>query len=214
MRLRLILGRIEKELKEREEIKEGLYDAMRKAMRLSKQAIFAVHKKKLEESKELLVQAREFFLELGKVPEAHRKLVYSGIVDAAFQEYAEAQIFLGLVQRGSFTSPKSIEAPITSFLLGLYDVTGELRRVALDSLRRGDVEGAERSFRTMEQIHVELMGMNEAMRSVTGLRRKSDVARRIIEITRGDITIDQRRSSLENSIQRLEKALRKAEKGR
>ncbi len=214
MQLRAILGRVEKQLKEREEIKEGFYDAMRKATRFSKQAIFAVHKKKFQESQKLLTQASEAFRELHKIPEAHRKLVYSGIVDAAFQEYAEAQIFLGLVQKGSYLSPASIEVPITSYLLGLSDVIGELRRVALDALRARDVEGAEDSFRKMEQIHVELMGMDEAMRAVSGLRHKSDVARRLIEITRGDITIDRRRNSLESSIQRLEEALRDSEKGR
>jgi translin len=214
LRLKAILNRIEKELMEREDVKEDLYGAMRKATRLSKQAIFAIHQMKLEESKELLGQARGLFLALGKVPEAHRKLIHSGIVDAAFQEYAEAQIFLELIQRDNFISPGRIGAPAAAFLLGLYDVVGELRRLALDSLRRGDVEGANRSFKTMEQIHVAMVGMDEAMRAVTGLRRKSDVARRIIEITRGDISIDQRRSALEDSIQRLEDTLRKDEKGR
>jgi predicted translin family RNA/ssDNA-binding protein len=42
---------------------------------------------------------------------------------------------------------------------------------------------------------------------VPGLRRKCDVARRIIETTRGDITIEARRDQLEESIRKLEKIL-------
>jgi len=42
---------------------------------------------------------------------------------------------------------------------------------------------------------------------VPGLRRKCDVARRIIETTRGDVTVEVRRSSLERSIKGLEKIL-------
>jgi predicted translin family RNA/ssDNA-binding protein len=57
----------------------------------------------------------------------------------------------------------------------------------------------------MEQIYVELMSMNEGYMLVPGLRRKCDVARRIIEATRGDVTIEARRDSLEQSIKKLEK---------
>jgi len=41
------------------------------------------------------------------------------------------------------------------------------------------------------------------------LRRKGDVARRLIEITRGDITIEVRRTALERSISKLESKLEK-----
>jgi predicted translin family RNA/ssDNA-binding protein len=51
------------------------------------------------------------------------------------------------------------------------------------------------------------MSMNEAYMLVPGLRRKCDVARRIIETTRGDITIEARRDQLEESIRKLEKIL-------
>ena len=49
--------------------------------------------------------------------------------------------------------------------------------------------------------------MDEAYMLVSGLRRKCDVARRIIEATRGDVTIEARRDSLEQSIRKLERIL-------
>jgi predicted translin family RNA/ssDNA-binding protein len=55
----------------------------------------------------------------------------------------------------------------------------------------------------MEEIYVELVSMDDAFFIVPGLRRKCDVARHVIESTRGDITIETRRSSLEHSIQEL-----------
>lgn len=208
MQLKTILNRIEKEVEEREDAKEKLYEAMRMATRLSKRAIFSVHKGRFEEAKKTLREAKTLFAKLHDIPETHQRLVYAGIVDAAFQEYTEAQVFLKLAEDGSFVGPEEIGAPATSYLLGLADVVGELRRRALDSLREGDAEEAEKSLEMMELIYDELVGMDKAMHTVSELRRKCDVARRIVEATRGDVTIEVRRDSLERSILRLEKTLK------
>ncbi|MCK4435296.1 haloacid dehalogenase, partial [Candidatus Bathyarchaeota archaeon] len=98
--------------------------------------------------------------------------------------------------------------PSVSYLLGLADVVGELRRRALDSIRRGDIEIAAGSLENMELIYDEFILMYESMRVVSELRRKLDIARRIIEATRGDVAIEIRRDSLERSIEKLERALR------
>jgi predicted translin family RNA/ssDNA-binding protein len=54
--------------------------------------------------------------------------------------------------------------------------------------------------------------MDEAYMLVPGLRRKCDIARRIIEATRGDITQEVRRKVLENHLKRLEQPLRRKRK--
>ncbi len=208
MSLNKILSEIEKELKEGEETKNMLYDAMRRATRLSKQAIFLIHKGKLGKAKNQLNEVKALFKGLDKIQTMYKKLVYVGIVNSAFQEYTEAHIFLKLTKDGKFTSPKQINVPSSSYLLGLADVIGELRRRTLDSIRRGEIKIAERCFEQMEQIYNELLIMDEAMHAVSELRRKLDIARRIIETTRGDITIETRRNSLEQSIQELGKTLK------
>lgn len=212
MSLKRILDEIEKEMQEREEIKDELYDSMRQATRLSKRAIFSVHKGQLKEAKRLLKETKKLFAKLHETPASHKNLTFVGIVGAAFQEYSEARIFLKLVEDGVFVSPRKIGVPSTSYLLGLADVVGELRRRVLDFLRKGDVKVAEESLEKMEFIYDELMVMNVALRVVPELRRKSDIARRIIEATRGDVTIEIRRSSLERSIKQLEKVLKTKEK--
>jgi translin len=211
MSLRKILGKIEKELKEGEKIKDKLYDAMRKAIRLSKQAIFLIHKGKLERAKNQLDEAKMLFKELDEIPMIHRKFAYAGIVNSAYQEYTEAHVFLKLIEDGKFVNPKQINAPSVSYLLGLADVIGELRRKTLDSIRKGDLKNAEKCLDQMEQIFNELLLMDEAAHAVSEFRRKLDIARRIIETTRGDVTIEIRRALLENSIQRLEKTLKTKE---
>ena len=184
---------------------------MRRVLSLSKQAILFVHQERFNDATKFLEDAGKLFAKLLGLAKDHQDLLYSGLVDAASQEYSEACVLLGLVIEGQFISPEKLGVSASSYILGLADVIGELRRRALDSLRKGDIETAEDSLRIMEQIFIELTAMDDAYMLVKGLRRKCDIARRIIETTRGDVTIEVRRSSLENSIKRLEETLEKGE---
>jgi len=210
--LKALLGKIQDELRKRETVHEDVQRDMRRATRLSKQAILSTHQERFSDAGNLLREVEELFVKLRKVAKNHPDMVYSGIVDAAYQEYAEAQTLLHLVEEDRFVDPEELGVPAISYVLGLADVIGEFRRRALDSLRKGDVKTAENCLKTMEQIYVELMSMDEAYMLVPGLRRKSDVARHIIESTRGDITIEARRSSLEECMKNLEKIVKSKKK--
>jgi len=193
-------------------VHEDVQRDMRRATRLSKQAILFTHQERFSDAEKLLREVSGLFVKLRKIAKDHPDMVYSGIVDAAFQEYAEAQTLLHLVEEDRFVDPEELNVPAISYVLGLADVIGEFRRRALDSLRKGDVKTAEKCLQTMEQIYVELMSMDEAYMLVPGLRRKSDVARHIIETTRGDITIEARRSTLEECMKNLEKIVKSKKK--
>jgi len=210
--LKTLLGKIQEELRKRETVHEDVQRDMRRATRLSKQAILFTHQEKFADAEKLLKEVDELFAKLRKVTKNYPDMVYSGIVDAAFQEYAEAQTLLHLVEENRFIDPEELGVPAISYVLGLSDVIGEFRRRALDSLRKGDVKTAEKCLQIMEQIYVELMSMDEAYMLVPGLRRKSDVARHIIETTRGDITIEARRSTLEECMKNLEKIVKSKKK--
>ena len=180
---------------------------MRRATRLSKQAILFMHQERFDKARELLKEASELLAKLDEVSKDYPELVYTGLVNAAFEEYVEAHALLTLIKEERFINPEELGIPSVSYLLGLSDVIGELRRRTLDSLRREDVETAEYCMQKMEQIYVELTAMDDAYLLVPGLRRKCDVARRVIEATRGDLAIEARRSSLERSIKELERTI-------
>jgi len=211
--LKTLLGKIQDELKKRETVHEDVQRDMRRATRLSKQAILFTHQERFKDAKKLLNEANELLTKLHTVAKTYPDMIYSGLVDAAFQEYSEAQTLLTLVKENHFINPEEINVPSIAYVLGLADVIGELRRRALDSLRREDVKTAEDCLRLMEDIYVELMSMDEAYMLVPGLRRKSDVARHLIETTRGDITIEARRSSLEKCMENLERIVKRRTKG-
>ncbi|MGB9713809.1 MAG: hypothetical protein ACPLZC_02380 [Candidatus Bathyarchaeales archaeon] len=202
--LKTVLKEIRKELKEKEKVREEAQKNMRKATSLSKQAILLIHQKRLGEAKKLIGKTREIFLRLSNLSTKYPDIIYSGLLSSALQEYSEANIFLKLIEESRFITPKEINVPSVDFVLGLADVIGEYRRLALDALREGDVEKGEKCLQIMDEVYTELMAMDEAYMLVPGLRRKCDVARKIIETTRGDLTQEVRRKSLEDHLKRLE----------
>jgi len=207
--LKNILKKIRKELTEKEKVRENTQKDMRKATSLSKQAILLIHQKRLKDAKKLIENATEVISKLNDTSANYPHIVYSGLYSAALQEYSEANILLKLVEESKFVTPKEINVPSVDYVLGLADVVGEYRRIALDALREGDVRKSEKCLETMDEIYIELMAMDEAYMLVPGLRRKCDGARKIIEATRGDVTQEMRRSMLEKYLRRFEKLAKK-----
>ena len=212
--LKSILKEVKGELTQKEKVRENAQQNMRKATRLSKQAILSMHQKKYEEARKLIESSKETVSRLQVLAKEYPSIIYSGMFSAALQEYSEANIFLGLIQESRFVTPDEVNVPAVEYVLGLADVIGEYRRLALDALREGDSEKGEECLKTMDEIYIELMAMNEAYILVPGLRRKCDIARRIIEATRGDITQEVRRKSLENYLKQFEQAQRRKQQPR
>lgn len=203
--LKAVLRQIRKELKGKDKIREKAQADMRKVTSLSKQAILFIHQKRNQEAIKLLERAKEIIARLNAIAKEHPEIIHSGLYDIALQEYSEANIFLTLVEESRFITPAEINVPSTDYVLGLADVIGECRRLALDALREGDSKKSEECLQIMDEIYTELMAMDEAYMLVPGLRRKCDVARKIIETTRGDVTHEVRRQSLEKFMKRFEK---------
>jgi len=203
--LKTILREVKKELVQKNKMRENAQESMRKVTSLSKQAILLIHQKRLEEAKKLIESSKEAISRLQELAKDYPQIIYSGMFSAALQEYSEANIFLGLIEESRFVTSREINVPSVDYVLGLADVVGEYRRLALDALREGDAEKGEKCLKTMDEIYIELMALDEAYMLVPGLRRKCDVARRIIESTRGDVTQEVRRKALENYLKRFER---------
>lgn len=205
--LKDILSKIRDDSIRKDEVRQEVQTAVRRTTRLSKQAIFLIHKGVIDGAESLLKEARLNLDKIKSISETYPELFFAGLVDSAFEEYSEAHILLKLVKDGVFVKPEEIEVSGESYVLGLADVIGELRRRSLDLIRRGDVEGAEECLMLMEDIYNEIIGCDELLILVSGLRRKCDIARRVIEATRGDITAEVRRTVLNNTMREFQKIL-------
>jgi translin len=105
-------------------------------------------------------------------------------------------------------SLKEIGVESMPYILGVLDLIGELRRVALNHLRRGKSNEADKTLKTMEELYENLMSLDHTA-IVPTFRVKADATRRIIESTRGDVITEIRRMSLEESIRSLHNDIRK-----
>ena len=179
---------------------------VRRAGRKAKRAILMMHAGRLGEAKGLIEEA------LGELREVEEALAgerhaRSPPLNAAYEELSEAIILLSLLSGSEPPTPEELGIPPQSYVLGLADVVGELRRVVLDLMRAGRLGEAEGRLRLMEEIYEDLTSVDELFIHIPGLRRKCDVARRVIEATRSDLTMELRRSALERLIRRLEEVM-------
>jgi translin len=202
--LETIIQEVKSELMAKNQIREETHESMRKATSLSKQAILLIHQKRFDDAEKMVTSAREKIVSLQDQAKKNPEIIYGGMLSAAFQEYSEANIFLISVKEDRFVTPTEINVPSVDYVLGLADVIGEYRRLALDNLREGEVAKGEKCLEIMDQVFIQLLGLDEAYMLVPGLRHKSDIARRIIESTRGDITLEVRRKSLEDQLKRFD----------
>jgi translin len=166
-------------------------------------AIRAVHRSENDTMKTHLDEARELAEVLKRDLAGHPDLFYAGYTQDALKEFVEANVTCALIQDQPLLTPQELQVDDSTYLNGLAEVVGELRRRTLDILRHGYSQEAERLLGYMDDIYSVLVTMDYPDAITNGLRRQTDVARSIIEKTRGDITFSLRGEHLEQAIGRL-----------
>ena len=199
--LQEIIKKVTEHLRALEEAKDEAYPKARKARTLSKQSILMLHNGEPEKAQRLISEAANLLTGVRGVGEAFPGIQSSETMVAARQEYAEAAILHSLITLKKYPTPEELGVEETDYVLGLADVPGELRRQALDSLREGDLEAAESSLETMEEIYLYLVEAEEASMMLKGMRRKLDVARGVTERTRAEVTAEAGRRRLSRELE-------------
>ena len=176
-------------------------------------AIRAVHRDDTQVMQEHLEEARKLAGSLRDDLAAHPDLLYAGYTQDALKEFVEANVTCALIQNRPLLTPEELGVAGFTYLNGLAEVVGELRRRTLDILRHGYSQEAERLLGIMDDIYSVLVTMDYPDAITSGLRRQTDVARSIIERTRGDITFSLRGEHLEQAISRLSTQLNGGKSG-
>ncbi len=181
---------ISRHLEEKDQAREEALALTRVVVRRSGAAIRSVHRGELDRALDLADRAGEDLAAILNLLKEHPDVRYSGLVDGAEQEYAEARIVYALITEERIPHPQEVGVEMTSYLAGLGDAVGELRRHILDLIRLGRPEEGEVHLAAMEEIY-----------------QKGDVARSLLDRTRGDLTnaIGQRR--LEAELKEVEERL-------
>ena len=176
----------------------------RELIRLCANAIRAAHRNEFGAAGELLDAAQAAARAMVDDLRAYPDLYYAGYTQDAMKEYAEANITTALVQGQDLPEPEQLGVEYASYLNGLGEAAGELRRYALDALRRGEIPTAETMLAAMDDIYDVLVTIDFPDALTGGLRRTTDMVRGVLERTRGDLTVAVRQQRLEEALRRFE----------
>lgn len=200
-----IFAQIREELDNRDLKREEILRLNRKVIRECSEVIRVIHRKKYEEAEKNLHLIKEGIEKLSSLQRETKDLDYITSSVVAFQEYVEACLFLSFVKNSSIPSNKDLNIPLLSYILGMADTIGEIRRYILDSLRKNNLNEAERALNVMDELQMGLMTLDYPGGLIPGVRRKSDITRNLIEKTRGDLTNAISRQNLANKIDEISK---------
>jgi translin len=192
-----IASDIESQLNEKEEVREVALKSSRNIVRLCGMAVRSMHLGNDPESD--MNNAMEELHKLVGITRDFPDILYSGIVESAMQEYVEVKVLHSYTRGEELPSHKTLGVTPEAYILGIGDVIGEIRRLALDNIRRGTIDGAAKHLEHMEMLYDFLMNFNYPS-SLVAVRRKQDIARSILEKTRGDVTNAIRSHSLEKML--------------
>jgi translin len=200
-----IIERIHISLEDRTKVRDQALQQTRFLTRHCANAIRAVHRGDCKLAHEHLREARVLVDELNKNKTDYADLFYAGYTQDALKEYAEATITHAIINQEPLPSPEELDIEFATYLQGLAETAGELRRRCLDILRHNEIEEAERLLSIMDEIYAVLVTMDYPSAITGGLRRLTDIVRGVTERTRGDMTMSLRQQSLEKRLQAFEK---------
>ena len=168
--------------------REESFRLCRLAIRSSSRAIRSVHRGQLEDAENFLAEVCTMLNQVKTLLKDYPDVRYAGFFDDAQQEYAEAKNVYSIIVEHNILIPEELGVEPVNYLSGMGDVTGELRRHILDLIRQGKPEEGEYYLEIMDEIFHMLMLFDYPDAITKGLRKKSDLARSMIERTRGDLT--------------------------
>lgn len=203
-----IAERIRKSFDTRTEARDRALGQARTLTRHCANATRAVHRDEHAAALENLAEARKLVETMHAQLADFPDLYHAGYTQDALKEYAEATIVYALINNQPLPSPEELGLEYATYLQGLSEVPGELRRRCLDILRHAHSREAERLLGCMDDIYAILVTMDYPDAITGGLRRLTDIVRSINERTRGDMTISLRQELLEQSMARLEARLK------
>lgn len=180
-----VLAEIEAHLRQRELRREDLYQRARRLRRLAQGTMSRLHAEGSAPAD--LAEIRRAMAELGDWLRREGRGDEPLALDA-FQEAVEAVLLGAIVDRSPIPGPSDLGVDPEPYLLGLGDVVGEVRRLALDRLGHDDLAGAEAALALMERLTRTLLKF-DTTRAIVPLKPKQDTARALLERTRGEVVM-------------------------
>ncbi len=202
-----IIEKIRATFTERNAARDLTLNRSRELIRFCSLTIRAVHREEFAEAGQLLNTARQAAAAMKADIAVHPELYYTGYTQDSLKELTEACCVFAIVQGKPIPTPEEIEVDEAAYLNGLAEAASELRRRALDLIRRDRVDEAERMLTAMDDIYAQLVTIDFPDALTGGLRRTTDTLRAVLERTRGDLTTTLQQEKLQKALREMEKRL-------
>ncbi|HDN79942.1 MAG: haloacid dehalogenase [Chloroflexi bacterium] len=170
-------------------------------------SIRACHRNEWDNALQLLEQAKEHVRTLKSIVAPYPDLYHSGYTQDSIKEFVEATLTYAIIRREPVPTPEELEVEYETYLRGMGEAMGELRRYVLDLIRRDELERGEELLTIMDEVYALLMTVDYPNAITGGLRRISDIVRGVVERTRSDLTAAFESRRLRESMQRFRNAL-------
>lgn len=192
-------------------IRDAALAQSRELTRHAARAIRAIHRDDAELAREHLGEADKLAKDIREGLSNAPDLYFTGYAQDALKEYCEAHLTVASILDEEWPSPEDLQVEYATYLNGMSEVVGEMRRRIMDIMREGHSPEVERLLNVMEDIYDQLVTMDYPDALTYGLRRRTDIARSIIERTQADITVSYRQQELEKTILNLSAQLAEME---
>jgi len=169
-------------LDEEEMVREEAYSQCRDLIRSCRRTISDLVNEKEVDLSDLRIEASKVIEGTG---ESGKRLLF---VEDALAEYCEAEVLFSVLSGEGIRTPTELGISERAFVLGISDVVGELRRVALNRLLRSDLQGAVSIYSKMEEIGQLVEGLVYPSGMIP-LKKKQDAIRSILDRTGGELAI-------------------------
>ena len=197
------LDRINSDLKDVEERREKLIKGTRDVISLCSKAIVAMHHDQMQKAEMNMHQAKTM---LDEFRQYSRTDLYK-YVSVAEQEIVEAYSLKSVIQSSAIPSMQDLNVSGPSYITGMLDCIGEIKRMVYDRMRTGRGQDATKLFSFMQDIYSSIYPFAVYDHLISGMRRKLDVAKMLIEDIRAVVTEETRRDELIKAIDNLERKL-------
>ena len=198
------LDEINSDLKDVEERREKLIKGTRDVISICSKSIVAMHHDQMEKAEMNMQQAKTMLDEFRQ----YSKTDLYKYVSIAEQEIVEAYGLKSVIQNSAIPSMRDLNVSGPSYITGLLDCIGEIKRMVYDRMRTGRGEDAAKLFALMQDIYSSIYPFAVYDHLVSGMRRKLDVAKMLIEDVRAIVTEEARRDKLIRAIDSLEEKLK------
>ncbi len=204
MTLETIIQTINDEFSAKSAVRDATLARSRELIKHCANTIRATHRRDAAEADALLRQADAIAAEMTTNAKQYPDIYFAGYTQDALKELAEAHLTRALILNSPLPAPGDLGIENAAYVNGLAEAVGELRRFALDALRRGEIAASERALDLMDEIYTQLITVDFPSAITRDLRRKTDIARSILERTRGDVTTAIRQEAMKKALATFE----------